>query len=283
MATVTEVHHETYMLTMTPCEWAAVPDNPRQRDTESRLSKAKHLNVLQAAHTLVHMAEWDGGSCKLEGHTRALKWQQCPEIAPESVDVRVYVVDGPEQAKVLYGHFNSKEEGERANDRLFGAMREAEITPLSDFVRKAKFSNAVSMAFAFYADHSRSKDIKLYEKVCFFRNEIVLLDSIAGNNKRLISPCVVCFLMSSKKHGDKVVDFFSQYLQDGGIKDGRRKDCVQMFSDVMLELRKGGFCDWNSQQKAVSKGLWCIGRWIAHSNAMNTRIQQVNPWSYANK
>lgn len=282
MATQT-IQHETYMTTMTPSEWFDVPDNPRQRDTESRAAKARHLNTLEAAHTLVHMAEWESGRCKLEGHTRALKWMQSPETAPESIDVRVYVVDSLEEAKRLYGHFNSKEEGERANDRLFGALRENGIAPDSDFVRKAKFSNAIDMAYTFYEAHGRPRQLPVYDKVAFFKDQIVLLDVIAGANKRLIGPVVCCFLMATHKHGAVVVDFFQRYLLDGGTKDGRRKDCVQMFSDVMAEVRGGGFCDWATQEKAIAKGLWCIERWLFAPTAMLTRINECDPWSYRDR
>ena len=277
------IQHETYMITMTPSEWLDVPDNPRQRDTELRVAKARHLNTLEAAHTLVHMAEWDGGRCKLEGHTRALKWMQCPDIAPDVLDVRVYVVESQDDAKRLYGHFNSKEESERANDRLFGALREAGIAPQSDFVRKAKFSNAVNMAYTFYEEHSRPKGRPIYEKVAFFREQIVLLDSIAGSSKRMIGPVVCCFLMASHKHGPVVLDFFQRYILDGGTKDGRRKDCVQLFSDVMAEVRSGGFCDWATQEKSVSKALWCVDRWLSAPTAMFTRVNECDPWSYRSK
>lgn len=275
--------HETYMTTMTPTEWFSVPDNPRQRDTESRAAKAFHLDILEAAHTLVHMAEWDGGRCKLEGHTRALKWAQRPDIAPDLVDVRVTVVDSEEDAKRLYCHFNSKEEGERAHDRLFGALREAGIIPSSDFVRKAKFSNALGMAYTFYEDHGRNKARTVYVKAAAFREQIVLLDSIAGASKRMIGPVVCCFLMATRKHGPVVLEFFRRYILDGGTKDGRRKDCVQLFSDVMSEVRSGGFCDWATQEAAVAKGLWCVDRWLSSPAAMLTRVNECDPWSYRPK
>lgn len=278
--TTAVVQHETYMTTMTPEEWASVPDNPRQRDTESRAAKARHLNVLEAAHTLVHMAEWESGRCKLEGHTRALKWMQSPETAPESVDVRVYIVDSLEEAKRLYGHFNSKEEGERANDRLFGALRENGITPTSDFVRKAKFSNALRMAYTFYEEHARTKQVSVYDQVSFFREQIILLDGISGASKRIIGPVVCCFLMTTHKHGPVVMEFFRRYILDGGTKDGRRKDCVQMFTEVMAEVRSGGFCDWSTQEKSVAKGLWCVERWLSAPTAMLTRVNECDPWSY---
>jgi hypothetical protein len=277
------VQHETYMTTMTPDEWADVPDNPRQRDTESRAAKARHLKTLEAAHTLVHMAEWEGGRCKLEGHTRALIWMQFPELAPDSIDVRVTVVESEEEAKRLYGHFNSKEEGERANDRLFGALRESGVIPTSDFIRRAKFSNALSMAYTFYEEHGRPKQPSVYDKVAYFRDEILLLDSIAGASKRLFGTVVCCFLMASRKHGHVVLEFFQRYIVDGGSKDGRRKDCVQMFSDVMSEIRSGGFCDWSTQEKAVAKGLWCIERWLSDQKSMITRANECDPWTYRDK
>jgi hypothetical protein len=208
---------------------------------------------------------------------------QCPEIAPESVDVRVYIVADIGEAKRLYGHFNSKEEGERAHDRLFGALRESGIVPTSEFVRKAKFSNAVNMAYTFYEAHGRPNQPHMYDKVAFFKDEIVLLDAIAGASKRMIGPVVCCFLMSARKHGPVVVDFFTRYILDGGTKNGRRKDCVQLFSDVMAELRSGGFCDWATQEKGISNGLWCIERWLSAPSAMLTRVNDCDPWSYRDK
>ena len=98
---------ETYMTTMTAAEWAAVADNPRQRDTVSRASKAKHLDVLEPTHTIVSIAELpDGKRFKLDGHTRAYKWQADPKLAPPfPLDVRVYVVADLAEVKRLYMHF----------------------------------------------------------------------------------------------------------------------------------------------------------------------------------
>lgn len=274
---------ETYTTTMTPGEWAAVPSNPRQRDTEGRAAKAKHLHTLQKSHLLVWMAEWEGGCCKLEGHTRALIWTELkPEIAPAEVEVRVIRVSGIEEAKDLYDHFNSREESEKSADRCFGAMREAGITPTNLFVRSGKFSNAVRLATTFVRN-SRSDGGNLYgysvrEAVSEFREEIVALDLTGFTKHRMIGAAVCCYVMGRRKHGERVDDFFKAYVTDAGKKEGRMKDAVQLFTDAMNESNsKGGY---QPLVEACCVGLACIDKWMKSKSARMTRVPPCDPYKY---
>lgn len=286
------VQHEVYMTTMTPAEWAEVPDNPRQRDTEKRAMQAKHLYRLEAAHLLVHMAEWPGGRCKLEGHTRSKVWSDRPEIAPEQVDVRVYVVASAGDAKRLYGHFNSREESETSTDRLFGAMRECGIEPQSTFVRSAKFSHAVRTALAYVGGASWSTDAEVvssrvcvikgtvYEAVYEFANEIKAMDRLNISKHRAVSAVVCCYLMAYRKHGDRVNEFFARYMADAGQKDGKLKDCVQLFADAMEAFRLVGASGFQPMNEACRTGLACIDRWIKTPDAKFSRSPKCNPFQY---
>lgn len=287
----TAVQHETYMTTMTPAEWADVPDNPRQRDTERRAMQAKHLYKLEAAHLLVHMAEWPGGRCKLEGHTRSKVWSDRPGIAPDQVDVRVYIVSGIEDAKRLYGHFNSIEEGERSTDRLFGAMRESGIQPQSTLVRTARFSNAVRSAYAYQCGacaatdggawtSSSYKSCSVYEAVDEFRREINALDRLDVNKHKAFGPVICCYLLSYRKHGDQVNEFFARYASDAGMKDGRQKDCVQLFADAMEGFRLVGGSGFEPFNEACRIGLACIERWVKSPGAMLSRSPKCDPFRY---
>jgi len=283
MTTAAATHHQTYMTTMTPDEWDCVPGNPRQRDTERRVSRARHLHSLEATHTLVHMAEWDGGRCKLEGHTRALIWKERPDIAPESIDVRVYIVEDEEEAKRLYGHFNSKEELEGVPDKLFGSLREHGISPQSCLVSGCRFTNAVRTAHTYATKSSNptgGKKPPVHDGVAFFRDEIVAMDAMHFTKDKGIGCALCCYLLSRKKHGPRADGFFDRYIKDSGIKNGRSRDCVQAFTDAIDENRKqsgGGFTHFHD---AVSVGLACIDRWMKDTSAMLMRSPKCDPYRY---
>lgn len=284
-----KMQHETYMTTMSPAEWAQVPDNPRQRDTEKRSMTAKHLFRLEASHLLVHMAEWPTGRCKLEGHTRAKVWADRPDIAPEQLDVRVYLVNDIEEAKRLYSHFNSKEESETSTDRLFGAMREANINPASTLVRTARFSNAVRTAYGYMCgacagaernhENRASLQCSVYEAVEEFRKEILALDALDLSKSKAYGAVVCCYLLSYRKHGDGINEFFARYAADAGVKDGRHKDCIQIFADAMEAFRivHAGFETFN---EACRVGLACIDRWVKSPSAMLSRAPKCDPFRY---
>ena len=283
MTVETAATSEIYITTMTPEEWAAVPDNPRQRDTDRRAKAAQHLHTLEATHTLVRMAEWDTGRCKLEGHTRAKVWTDKPEIAPESVDVRVYIVTDEEEAKRLYNMFNTPEEVEKVTDRLFGALREFSITAESALVSGCRFTNAVRTAHT-YATKTNvptgGKKAPVHDGVAFFRNEIVALDRLNMPKDKGIGSAVCCFLMARKKHGKAVDEFFLRYKENAGMKMGRNQDCVQIFANAINEHRKesgGGFTHFHN---AVCVGLACIDRWVKDDRTMMSRSPKCDPFRY---
>lgn len=283
MATDVATAHETYMTTMTPMEWSQIPDNPRQRDTDKRAKTARHLHSLEAAHTLVHMAEWEGGMCKLEGHTRGKVWIELPDIAPESIDVRVYVVKDEEEAKRMYGHFNSKEEVESVTDRLFGALREHRIKTESSLLSGCRFTNAVRFAHT-YATRKNNptggKKAPVNEGVAYFRDEIAAMDLMHFSKDKGIGCALCCYLMARRKHGHWCDEFFDRYNKDGGIKNGRARDCVQMFADAVEDNRAksgGGFTHFHD---AVCIGLACVDRWMKDKSAMLSRSPKCDPYRY---
>lgn len=277
----TAVQHETYMTTMTSEEWASVADNPRQRDTVGRASKAKHLDVLEPTHTLVSIAELpDGRRFKLDAHTRAYKWQANPELAPASdLDVRVYVVADVNEVKRLYTHFDGKAAVETAADAVFGGMREARIVPKSEFVRRARFAAALTEAYRY----SCGDLIKVthYERVRFFQKQVRSLDSFVGSTRRMCSPATCVYLLAHKKHGDAVNEFFGRYISDEGIKDGKRRDCVQWFTELMSEYVKSARGKGPVFTHFVGHGLRCIEMWLNDNATMCNRLAAaIDPHKY---
>lgn len=281
MTTATALTGETYMTTMTAHEWLLIPDNPRQRDTERRALRAKHLFNLEAAHTIVHMAEWDGGQCKVEGHTRAKIWHDRPDIAPDVIDVRVYLVANEQAAKELYLRFNSKPEAETSFDRCFSAMRDAGIVPQNTLVRDARFSNAARAAVGFLTSGDRRGSLynsSVYEAVREFKVEIEALDRTSLTKHKMIGPAICCYMLSFRKHGSEVNEFFARYAADAGVKGGRSRCCVQHFSEAMKEANGHG--GYEPFVDGCRIGLACIDRWIKSPSSMLNRPPKVDPYSY---
>jgi len=281
IAASTQIRHETYMTTMTAPEWADVADNPRQRDTVARASRAKHLDTLEPTHTLVSIAELpDGKRYKLDAHTRAHKWQADKELAPKGdLDVRVYVVPDIAEVKRLYTHFDGKQAVETAADAVFGGMREVRLTPKSEFVRRARFAAALTEAYRYLSGDLVK--VTHYERVRFFQKDIRSLDSFVGSTKRMCSPATCVYLMTHRKHGDKVNDFFQRYIHDEGTKDGKRRDCVQWFSELMAEYVKAARGKGPVFNHYVGHGLRCVEMWLNDSSTVTTRLgAAIDPHKY---
>ena len=274
-------NYETYMTTMTAAEWASVPDNPRQRDTVARASKAKHLDVLEPTHTMVSIAELpDGKRYKLDAHTRAYKWQANPDLAPKmDLDVRVYLVPDLSEVKRLYTHFDGKAAVETAADAVFGGMREVRLTPKSEFVRRARFAAALTEAYRYLCGDIIK--VSHYERVRFFQKDIRSLDSFVGATKKMCSPATCTYLMAHRKHGDGVNDFFQRFIRDEGVKDGKRRDCVQWFSELMNDYAKSARGKGPVFTHSVGHGLRCVEMWLNDSATVTTRLgAAIDPNKY---
>ena len=281
MTTVSQVLHETYMTNMTAQEWASVADNPRQRDTVARAAKAKHLDVLESTHTMVSIAELpDGKRYKLDAHTRAHKWQADPTLAPQSLlDVRVYVVPDIAEVKRLYTHFDGKAAVETAADAVFGGMRESKIAPKSEFVRRSRFAAALTAAYSYICGDLVK--VTHYERVKFFQKQIRSLDTFVGATKRMCSPATCVYLLAHKKHGDEVNDFFQRFIKDEGVKDGKRRDCVQWFAELMGEYVKAARGKGPVFNHYVGHGLRCVEMWLNDHATMTTRLASaIDPHRY---
>lgn len=275
------VLHETYMSTMTASEWANVADNPRQRDTIARASRAKHLDTLEPTHTLVSIAELpDGERYKLDAHTRAYKWKADPALSPKcDLDVRVYVVKDITEVKRLYTHFDGKQAVETASDAVFGGMREVGIIPKSDFVRRARFASALTEAYSYICGDLMK--VTHYDRVRFFQKDIRSLDLFVGSSRRMCSPATCVYLMAHRKHGDRVNHFFQRYLKDEGTKDGKRRDCVQWFSEQMGEYVKAARGKGPIFNHYVGHGLRLVEMWLNDNLTVTTRIgSALDPHKY---
>lgn len=168
-------------LSMTPREWALVPGNPRQRDTEARVQKAKHLLTPVEDHRVVKMAVLpDGSRVKIDGHTRALFWQLHPERAPRSVLVVVFYVKDAAEALLLYDACDSQAALETATDKVFGAFRETEFKPVSGFMQMGRI--AAALRFAYQVEtHQPPREQSVHQLVRHWLPELQYLDGLGLN------------------------------------------------------------------------------------------------------
>ena len=120
-------------------EWLRVPDNPRQRNTESRLIKAKsYLANPLPIHRFVTAARLpDGRLIKIDGHTRAALWFHGLIPRPESVICTVIPVDDLQQAAELYWACDTPEASKRLSDYLFGTLKASGRTITAKWVEQA--------------------------------------------------------------------------------------------------------------------------------------------------
>jgi hypothetical protein len=130
--------------TMTIADWIQVPTNPAQRHHAGR--RAAHLDRLEEAHLTVAAAELpDGSLVKLDGHTRAYKWQKAPDLFPpqQVLNVQVFPVNGIQDAIDLYRRFDSKDAVETSADEIASALRLADLDPAD--ARKIPLSTALNV------------------------------------------------------------------------------------------------------------------------------------------
>ena len=106
-------------------EWFSVPNNPRQRNTELWIFKAKsYLKDPLPIHRFVIAARLpDGQLIKVDGHTRAALWARGIIPAPESVICTIIPVESVEQAAELYWACDTPDASKRLSDYFFGTLK----------------------------------------------------------------------------------------------------------------------------------------------------------------
>lgn len=232
-----------HTIEMTPEEWIAVPDNPRQRDTERRLAtRSAHLR--SGVPTLVDVAMAvlpDGSRVKLDGHTRALLWAREPGYAPPTVYVRAYLVASLEEALALYPTFDSKEAMETNADKASGALRAAGITPAQPFLKKGTFSQGLEWADAMLCGSEsgmRNRGPSVYELVAKWRPEIEALDALPPIKlTRMNAPLFAAALLTLRRRPERAAEFWSAYAGDRGTKIDNEIDGVEAVNWLFGRMR----------------------------------------------
>jgi hypothetical protein len=265
---------KVFYIEMTPAEWAKIPDNPRQRDTELHAKKAHYLTEFRPPHAFVDMAVLpDGQRFKLNGHTRSLLWSLGTIPIPTGLRVTCYPCDNLGDVLDAYRWFDSAEAAERGTDVIQGAFKANGIKLTTKSLRNGRIGTALRTTFLLYTkDHGTNwRDYNLvYKAVQYFADEIRMLDAMSPPVK-MFPPGIQMAALLTLKHDDAdALDFWNLYAQQKGTKDGQSMDAVQALietvgrargknsKDVMMELFGKAMSAFQSFQSrtsyAVGKG-----------------------------
>lgn len=221
--------------------WIAMEDNPRQRNTEHRASKAVHLFVPLPLHVHLDAARLpDGSMVKVDGHTRAWLWKNGKVAKPDRVFVRRWRCRNMEEAKELYTLFDNQHAVETTGDKLFGAMRENEIKFISDLLSTRRFSAGLRIAQETFAGHSSFNADLVYESFRAWMPEFQMLDECAPRTRKFQSPVIAAALLTFRLFGEKAQEFWIKYQQGLGDKSAGRMDAVQALTERYGDIAKQG-------------------------------------------
>lgn len=206
---------------MTVSQWAGVMSNPRQRNTERHAAKAGrgHLKSSSPTQARVFAARLPGGSLvKLDGHTRGLLWSEGKLDAPKVIYVDVIDVKSMDEAKELYTHYDSSSTTENATDRMFGALREAGISPESGLLASCGHTSALKKL--------EPVGTPIYQIVKRWKRELQMLDSIGAGAKSMNSGMVLGSLCLLRVRGERAMPFVAAVVRDAGARDASGSDGV---------------------------------------------------------
>lgn len=262
---------------MSLAEFARIPDNPRQRDTERHAKKAsrRHLKKPSLVQLCVAVAAINGiPVCKLDGHTRCFLWQLEKLERPSSeLIVSVFAVASMQEAAELYSHFDNTDASEVAADKLSGACRESGLHLTSNLLSGHTFNTSLKFA------HSLSGGTQLseYEVVSKWSSVIKSIDDWQLDRNQFKGSGILSLMfiaVASKAYQQEMLeDFFTKYAKDMGEKTGALRDGVQALREHMVYRRLNNLMTgYQNTFDMMSKGYSCLKAW-----SENLMIKNVQP------
>jgi hypothetical protein len=214
---------------MTPAQWAAVPEHPRQRNTAARSRLAKHLMALHPTHAKVDMVMMpDGRRFKVNGHTRSYLWQNGAVLPPPTLDVQCWIAETYSAVLDLYVTFDSKEAVESPMDRMYGAVREQGFEFQSDLLKSNRFATSMLRAHEFLFGQSKGTT---YAMVEYWKPELRLLDRCGPDRKRYLAGVGGAALCTLRRYGPEAIEFWTKYSENAGLKLTGEMDPVQALDE----------------------------------------------------
>jgi hypothetical protein len=258
-------------------EFASIPDNPRQRDTEKHARKAtrRHLKKPSPVHACVSVAAINGVPvCKLDGHTRCFLWQTGKLERPSAnLTVSVFAVSSLKEAAELYSHFDNTDAAEVASDKLSGACREAGVFLTSNLFAGHTFNTSLKFA------HNLSGGTQLteYELVPKWASVMKTIDDWQLDRNQFKGSGLLSLMFIAVASGayqeEMLQDFFTRYAKDMGEKSGALRDGVQALREHMVYRRLNNLMTgYQNTFDMMSKGYSCLKAW-----SENLMIKNVQP------
>ena len=232
---------DVFSIKMIPSEWEMIPDHPRQRDTEKRIKKARHLINPSKDQHIVKMAILpDGRKYKLDGHTRCLLWSTGRLNPPSLLNVNVIRCDSYDEMLVLYTHSDSREAVETPLDRMTGAYRENDVEFKSSLLNGARIGSALRDADLTVYGYEFARYGNEYERLPRWLDELYLLDSVAPTANKFPTVVLTAALISLARYGDKIIDFWSGYQSGAGEKGKDGADALFLYQTKIREMQLQG-------------------------------------------
>jgi len=211
-------------------EFCQLPDHKAQRDTVARAEKnsspGRHLSKPVNSHASVAAIVHRGRTYKLDGHTRAMLWND-GRLAPPCDIISVSIYEAIDETDYVrqYETFDNPVTQKNTKDKMFSALNLLGYEPRNIL----KSHNGVWSALRESTPGFGVKDDCPNTIVPLWLPEIKALDSIPqlANCKNFPTGFAAGFLMvhrwvRQKTRGDtgKVIEFFTKYLENDTNKSG---------------------------------------------------------------
>lgn len=247
-----------YVVEMDAQAWIDLPGHPRRRDTKRQSQKAHWDRARRACGATkeslrwVVAAEYQGKVWKVQGHARALLWQNGGLEKPAAVFATVYRCESWESLLELYSSFDSKDAAETALDRVYGAYGQHDLVLTSKRLRYGMIAEALWLAMRGVASKSETgattglDDLDVYEAVGAFREELLMLDSV-NPDPDVFQTGVVAAALLGLAVDPKGLPFFAALARNEGSKKGHMLDPVEA-SRAHIEQIKKAKASWVKAQ-----------------------------------
>lgn len=251
---------------MTLEDFFDIPDCPRQRNTEKRAARAKHLDRLFPTHTVVVIARFpDGSSMRLDGHTRLYKWANGKGALPDRLLAIVLPVDNLTQALAYYTHFDNKAATEQVHEKICGAIKQFNLEIASAFIGDGRIGTPlryVSRALRIAGVEgipAQNDDEFVYTVVSLLTPQIEAMDALNLKASKFRGPLATALILAHIKHGDKILPFFKAVDAGAGAEIDGRACPLAAVKNIMSNTSGGGQSEHMARAGRV---LRCVERWL---------------------
>jgi hypothetical protein len=274
-------------------DFIRIQEVPMQRNTEERITSARHLRKLRQEHCVVHLVRLTQ-NCKVKGklynkgmllrvdsNTRAMTWEQGRSDAiPEKVIAIIYDCETMDEVKECYNCFDSAEATEKNQQKLYGIITGMyNYQPKSRRMTQCNILSGLNKACHFmYPDRwnqssVKSENLEGMVGPWFADGTLKALDEIMADTPKegWNQPFIAAAFMSLKFYGpqnQKLIGAWKDIIEERGNFKDDTKDGV---SHIIYEYMKGKFfkdvsickdTKWENMNRTVSFILYWIDKYM---------------------